>query len=801
MMKTLRLTLLLLLLASQTLVQAAGQPPEATANLLREALFNAQLSLATKPATALHDLSTAENSYDAEFAGVIQPVAPAIEERVRAGFDSAKQALVQGDSPAFVAARAQVWTSIMAGSYAVVEDALSRGDGSTAQEWLPVREFRATTRFSRPNTDATLAVEGFVKGTVTQSDAQLAVRTDLFDTYQALLIETFHDLTTADASGFSIRRAELAALAQGYFRILAPAYEQQRGAGALRTMEADFTELARQALKGGDLTPTLMRIEAALQTFRAAPLSPEERSHRASQMLRYLDLVSVEYGRGVAGDQVIHNFEIQEAITFHTGAFAAFSDIESLLDARDHEKTAQSKGLFEGIEKQLDQASKGFTVASPASIKSQVDTLSGSLKTILPDEWLKVAGNQGDFDVIASLLDQMEAAVAGHDYSAAESARLEAYAIMETGPEARLMAFAPQLKLEMEDLFWNGQGRYKGLAYLIKNQAPLTEIQTTRTHLDTSLDQARILVGAKTAPLSIAVNAGLIMFREGLEAVIILASLMSSMRREDEHQYRKPMWLGTAAAVIATAITWLLAHDALKSLVRYGEKLEAIVSLFAIGVLLVIMNWFFHKLYWTEWIASFHARKRRIVSGETGLWLGLITLGFTSVYREGFETVLFLQALVLESGVAVVMSGVAAALLAVVLVGFITFRLQVKLPYKKMLVFTGMLIGAVLLQMVGNTTHVLQIIGWLPIHAIAGLPLPYWIGTWFGVYATWEGVGLQVLAGAFVIGSYYLAEGMKKTRYQKASNAAAKPPLIRYRLRLQTLTQRWHRFHQPRSSD
>jgi high-affinity iron transporter len=518
-------------------------------------------------------------------------------------------------------------------------------------------------------------------------------------------------------------------------------------------------------------------------------------------MLHYLDLVSIEYGRGVAGDQVIHNFEIQEAISFYAGAYAAFSDLESLLGARDLGKTAQSKQLFDGIEKQLDQASKGLAVASPASIKSQVDTLSGSLKTILPDDWLQAAGNQGDFDVIASLLDQMEAAVAGHDYSAAESSRLEAYAIMETGPEARLMAFAPQLKLEMEDLFWNGQGRDKGLAYLIKNQAPLAEVQATRAHLDTYLEQAQALLDTQTAPLSVAVNAGMIMFREGLEAVIILASLMSSMRRVEEHRYRKPMWLGTVAAVVATVFTWLLAHDVLQSLARYGEKLEAIVSLFAIGVLLVIMNWFFHKLYWTEWIASFHARKRRIVTGETGLWLGLVTLGFTSVYREGFETVLFLQALVLESGVAVVMAGVAAALLAVVLVGFITFRLQVNLPYKKMLVFTGILIGAVLLQMVGNTTHVLQIVGWLSIHAISGFTLPYWLGTWFGVYATWEGVGLQVLAGVFVFGSYYLAERIKKTRHQRVSRTATKLVLRRYRLQLRIIVRRMRRPHQLRSPD
>src|SRR5690606_1997292 len=113
-------------------------------------------------------------------------------------------------------------------------------------------------------------------------------------------------------------------------------------------------------------------------------------------------------------------------------------------------------------------------------------------------------------------------------------------------------------------------------------------------------------------------------------------------------------------------------------------KLEAVVSLIAIVVLLLITNWFFHKSYWDNWLAAFHGRKRRLLSGETGVWLGLISLGFTSVYREGFETVLFLQALVLDGGSNVVLAGVAVGLLLTCVIGFLTFRFQSRLPHKKM---------------------------------------------------------------------------------------------------------------------
>jgi len=143
------------------------------------------------------------------------------------------------------------------------------------------------------------------------------------------------------------------------------------------------------------------------------------------------------------------------------------------------------------------------------------------------------------------------------------------------------------------------------------------------------------------------------------------------------------------------------------------------------------------------------------------------------MYREGFETVLFLQALVLDAGTAVVLEGVAVGAIAVLIVGLITFKLQARLPYKKMLVWTGVLIGLVLVTMVGKTVHVMQAVGWLGISPIPGLTLPYWSGLWFGLYATWQGIIAQIGAAIFVLGSYYLAEGMQQKRRKNLPVARA----------------------------
>jgi high-affinity iron transporter len=749
------------------LSRAAGPAPAQVAEIIRSQLAQAQFDYSSDQAAAERSLGAAQAAYSGEFADKIASAAPGAASRIQSGFDGAWEALRTQDALALAAARAQIWTALLAGGSMVVETAITSGDGGTAQLWLPVREFRRATRFSRPGTSATVAVEGLVSGTVKPADVLAAVRAELLDTYQARLTESLHDLEAANQNGFAARRAETAALASGYFDILAPAYQEQRGEGVLANAREVFISLVSSARAGENISPALAQIKEALRGFRAAPLSPAEQSRRAGQLRRFLSLVPVEYGRGVAHGVVTKDFEIREAITFRDGAAAAFADLQTLLEDRDAGRTAQVAQMFAALESRLAEASAQTQVTSPDQIESSVREIEALLTQVMPIEWQQQSLS-GDFDVISSLLDEMERAVGSGQYDMAESSRLEAYAVLESGPEARLIAFAPQFIPTLEDLFWYGEGEHTGFARLIKDRAPGATIKATRAALSAELVRAQEALSGSGSPLSIATNAAVIVFREGLEAVLILASLMAGLQQGASRRLRRPLWWGVGAAFGASIATWLLMRGILASLARYGERLEAIVSLVAIGVLLLITNWFFHKTYWTGWLAKFHTQKRRLITGSSGQWMGLATLGFTSIYREGFETVLFLQALVLEGGTAIVLGGAALGLTATLLIGFTLFTLQVKLAYKKMLVVTGVMIGAVLLVMVGHTVHVLQLVGWMPIHPIRQIQFPYWSGLWFGLFATWDGILLQLAAGLFVIGSYVLANRLQRGPLQSA---------------------------------
>src|SRR6266699_4354794 len=162
---------------------------------------------------------------------------------------------------------------------------------------------------------------------------------------------------------------------------------------------------------------------------------------------------------------------------------------------------------------------------------------------------------------------------------------------------------------------------------------------------------------AHTSATVASLDIGVLVFREGLECILVLAAVTASMTGS-RRNYRKPVMSGAAIAFLATLVTWFVAVGIMKQLSENvpALHLQAATGLIAVIVLLVIMNWFFHKIYWGGWMRA-HNRRRKalfaISNGESSrqpLFWGLILLGFTSLYREGFEVVLFLQSYNLRLG-------------------------------------------------------------------------------------------------------------------------------------------------------
>ncbi len=274
---------------------------------------------------------------------------------------------------------------------------------------------------------------------------------------------------------------------------------------------------------------------------------------------------------------------------------------------------------------------------------------------------------------------------------------------------------------------------------------------------------------------------GILVFREGLECILVLAAITASMTGSDQ-VHRRPVAIGAGMAFLATLVTWFIAIKIVGQLTESipALDLQATTGLVAVIVLLVIMNWFFHKTYWGGWIRAHNRRRKALLGSANGessqqplLW-GLILLGFTSLYREGFEVVLFLQSYNLRLGGSVVLRGASLGLFLSGIVAVLTFVLQQHLPYRKMLITTGILLGVVLEVMVGEQAQEMQLAHWISRTDISWLAnvVPTWMGMWFAVFPTYETIVAQLLAAILVVGSYYAATHVQRTVPAHSSDLA-----------------------------
>jgi high-affinity iron transporter len=376
----------------------------------------------------------------------------------------------------------------------------------------------------------------------------------------------------------------------------------------------------------------------------------------------------------------------------------------------------------------------------------------------------RAAGPPDDkaYDRIDGLL---SAAASDAAAGAASRARLDAagaYALFMLGPGRRLGTANSTLAAQTEDALWNVVGAADRPSALAgAGRQAQADVQIAATVLgDATISRATVIA-----------DAGVIVFREGLEAVLILAAITASFTGA-RRRLRRPVLIGGLVGLLATVITYLLAETIVAAVGDGGLRLQAITGLLAIAVLLLVTNWFFHRVYWSQWIGRFNRRRKMLervdrlgfVSGQA---LGFVLLGLTSVYREGFETVLFLQNLEASAGTGAVVLGVGAGLAATAVVGLTTFALERKLPYRKMLIATGVLIGFVLAIMVGTTVHSLQGLDW-----ISTTPTPFELslgwGRWLGLYPNWEGISAQFAALLVVYGSYAVARARQKHRSRRA---------------------------------
>ena len=335
-------------------------------------------------------------------------------------------------------------------------------------------------------------------------------------------------------------------------------------------------------------------------------------------------------------------------------------------------------------------------------------------------------------------------------YELARNAYLEHFELVEIPMRLR----DPNLVLDMEFDFAD-------LRDGIRAGDPIGDVRDDARIVQDGLDDVERNLTDKgvAAPLVAFGFSFSILFREGLEAVLLIAVLLGSLEAARASNYRRPLAWGAAGAVAATAVTFALAMTVVEIAPFSREVMEAVAAVLAVVVLFAVTFWLVSRLEQRRWMEFMRSRVSAAVSaGGAAAFVGL---GFTAIYREGFETVLFYQALTLfaEGLLVWVALGAAAAAVALGGLGYSIFALGRKLPIKPMLVTGASILLVLSIAFAGNAVRSLQsvdVIGSTPIDG-EWARLPIFLAELTGIHPTVEGIAVQAaLALVYIAGAIYV---------------------------------------------
>jgi len=586
---------------------------------------------------------------------------------------------------------------------------------------------------------------------------QVLVREDL--TWQVMRVRQLLDFLQAGAANGEATEAFLDAVTAEVLSLASFPAELLQAAGlpvaALKLPEhpevtAPYDSEASRAV----LAEWRNTVEATLPNL----LKAEDVTRLERLLVRFVKLVPREYRNGVVNGHITIALEYREARQFTEQAQALANELAPVWRRDRAEAFAQfHQPLHEALEA---MALRIHRLAPVEAVEDSSKTAAG----LLEDKFqlsARRAGARNDvieetaLEVRTALIDSLAAAKADR-WEEAESLRLDAYTSFDSEIEVRVLPRNPELGRRTERSFLDGSAGEPGIKALLDRRAPIEELTDGYERTLQALDESVGLLRVSVSPATIAFTSFSIVAREGLEAVIVLAALLAGLRGAENRDTRRWVSSGAWLALAASALTFWLSKTLIHSLARYGEKLEAVVSILAVFILLMVTNWVFHKFYWVGWNAKLRSLSKASQQSVATRWewLALLGVGFLTVYREGFETTLFMQSLLLEGSTWPVVVGVLAATTFIGVVGLSIFKFGAKLPYRKLLVVTGVLVVSIMVTFLGSTTRLFQTVGWLPIHPIPSLTIPAWAGLWFGLYPSWEGLFIPPLALVYVGGAW-----------------------------------------------
>ncbi len=476
------------------------------------------------------------------------------------------------------------------------------------------------------------------------------------------------------------------------------------------------------------------------------------------EMLVALDTANYDTAEALAIEAYLENFEYLEADIEQADPELLYS-LE--LDMREELRTMIKDGQdSEQIRAFLQESILPDLQTAESMVTTQGGTVSGD---IIPQKVIREMGDasseqksgvRSEIDFIRNTLQEMLIQYDTGDYQAAYNSARTAYLDSYESVEIPLRAINPDFTLEVEFQF-------ASLRNLIKEQAEYDKVRDQSIAIKRNLDESeRLVTGTGVLAPAIAFSSSFaVIFREGLESVLVLGAILTYLEASRNNRFKKHVYLGVLFAVAATAVTWFVASFIIDISGANRELIEAIAALSATAMLFYVSFWVLNKIEHKKWMEFVKAKVWQATT--TGSVTVFVLLSFFTVYREGFETVLFYQAM---SGFAKYMEGYvglgfAAGLGVLFLIYYIMRKIGRRLPLRVLFGLT-MGVGAYMsITFLGNAVRELQILDLVPYTGLFGIipRLDINLATMTGIYPTLETILSQlVLLGIYLVASLYV---------------------------------------------
>jgi len=377
---------------------------------------------------------------------------------------------------------------------------------------------------------------------------------------------------------------------------------------------------------------------------------------------------------------------------------------------------------------------------------------------------------RGDIDQIRIKLDESLKLYNEGKIQEALTTSRSAYLDSYEKVEIPLRPIDPDFTLDMEI-------KFAELRNLIQSNAGYEQVLKKTSEIKSGLDESeRLVSGTGIVAPSIAFSTSFsIIFREGLESALIIGTIITYLEASRNQRFKKHVYYGIIIAVIATAVTWFIAQYIIEISGASRELIEAIAGISAVAVLFWVSFWVLNKIETKRWIEFVKAKVWKATT--TGSVMVFVMLSFFTVYREGFETVLFYQAILAFARYMewYVIAGMVLGLAVIIGVALGVRKLGKKLPLR---VLFGLTIGIgayMSIAFMGNAIREFQEVGYISTtHMIGTIPrLDINLATMTGIHPTLETVVAQlILLSVYIIGSLYIL--ILQPRKKKAIEASRK---------------------------